>query len=182
MSEDPGSTSFDIAVVARDPKWRAAAPRATALARRAAEAVLRHASQAGEIAGAVEATVVLGDDDLVRSLNRRYRGQDKPTNVLSFGDFLRPQLAGQPHVLGDVVLARETVIREARAAGKLPADHLSHLVVHGMLHLLGHVHEEEGEARAMADLEVAILSRLGVPDPDDPRRPWRSADRRAGHG
>lgn len=170
MSEDPGSTGIDVAVVARDPAWRAAEPRAEALARRAAEAVLGHARRCGRLTGAAEAAVVLADDAFVRDLNRRFRGRDRPTNVLSFGDSKLPLAAGQPRLLGDVVLARETVLREALAAGKRPVEHLTHLVVHGMLHLLGHRHEAAQEAREMEVLEVSILSRLGVPNPYETRR------------
>ncbi|HEX5455552.1 MAG TPA: rRNA maturation RNase YbeY [Stellaceae bacterium] len=111
--------------------------------------------------------IILTDDAEQRRLNRDYRGQDKSTNVLSFalanpGDPLAP---GMPVVLGDVVLAFETVAREAAEQGKSLADHLRHLVVHGVLHLVGFDHENAAEAAIMEDREVAILRRLGVPDP-----------------
>lgn len=111
--------------------------------------------------------VVLTDDAEQRRLNRDYRGQDKPTNVLSFalagpGETPPP---GAPLLLGDVVLARETVAREAAEQQKPLADHLQHLVVHGVLHLLGYDHENDTEAAIMEKSEVAILARLGVPDP-----------------
>lgn len=121
-----------------------------------------------------EACVVLADDTLVQSLNRAYRGKDAPTNVLSFpfqgpGGATRPDDIGAeaaaPRQLGDVVLAAETVAHEADAQGIPPVHHLQHLVVHGLLHLLGLDHDTEPAAEAMERLEVEILATLGVPDP-----------------
>ncbi len=110
-----------------------------------------------------EMSIVLADDAFVRDLNRTWRGIDTPTNVLSFP---AEDDDGQgPCLLGDVVLAYETVQQEAVAAGKPMLDHVSHLIVHGTLHLLGFDHEEEGEAAEMEALETAILARLGIADP-----------------
>ncbi len=110
-----------------------------------------------------EISIVLADDAFVRDLNRQYRNMDTPTNVLSFpaddDDGLGPCL------LGDVILAYETVQREADAAGKPMLDHVSHLIIHGTLHLLGFDHEDEQEAIEMEALETAILARLGIADP-----------------
>jgi probable rRNA maturation factor len=104
-------------------------------------------------------TVALSDDRRVRALNKRHRGKDKPTNVLSY-------FSGEPAFLGDIVLARQTVWREARAQKKTPADHLAHLVVHGTLHLLGYDHETgEADAERMETRERRILSKLGIADP-----------------
>jgi probable rRNA maturation factor len=121
-----------------------------------------------------EACVVLADDTLVQSLNREYRGKDAPTNVLSF-PFQQPGAAAwpedmeaqgaEPRQLGDIVLAAETVVHEAEAHGIPPVHHLQHLVVHGLLHLLGLDHDTEPAAEAMERLEVEILATLGVPDP-----------------
>ncbi len=105
-------------------------------------------------------SVSLADDALVRELNARHRGKDKPTNVLSF-----PAPKEFPGRLGDVALAFETVAAEAEAQSKPFADHARHLIVHGILHLLGHDHEDEGEAERMEAEERAILARLGVRDP-----------------
>ncbi len=165
MSEDPGSTSLEIAVIARDPLWRDAEPRFEDLARRAAEAVFCHDAARGALAGQVEASIVLADDALVRDLNRTYRRQDRATNVLSFANDDRPAGEGGPCLLGDVVLARETVLREARDQGKSVAEHMSHLVVHGLLHLLGFDHDRALQAERMEALEVAILAGLGIEDP-----------------
>ena len=109
----------------------------------------------------------LTDDDEQRRLNRAYRGKDAPTNVLAFplAGLADPLPPGSPQLLGDVVLAFDTVRHEAEAQGKLLADHLRHLVVHGVLHLLGFDHDSEPEAAAMEAREVEILDALGVPDP-----------------
>ena len=165
MTEDPGSTSVDIAVVARDPRWRLAAPGAEALARRAAEAVFRHLAGRPGLEGPLEAAVVLADDALLRDLNRTYRGRDRPTNVLSFGGPDAMEMPGGPRLLGDVVLARETLVREAAEQGKPLGHHLTHLVVHGVLHLLGYDHDAEPRAGEMETLEAAILADLGIADP-----------------
>ena len=101
--------------------------------------------------------IVLADDSLQRRLNREFRGRDKSTNVLSFD--------GAPGALGDVVLALETIAAEAEAQGKTLAAHVTHLVVHGVLHLMGHDHERPGQARRMERLEIEILARLGIADP-----------------
>ena len=116
-------------------------------------------------AGGSELSVVFSSDAHIRTLNAGWRGKDKPTNVLSFPAF--PVKPGEelPPMLGDIVLAFETVEREARDEGKPFEAHLSHLVVHGFLHLLGYDHEEDGEAAAMEGLETAILGRIGIADP-----------------
>ena len=139
--------------------WTDACPEGAALAAGAARAALGAAAQ-----GIVE--IVLTDDAEQQELNRRWRGRDAPTNVLAFpvGDAgLAP--AGAPILLGDVVLALETVAREAAEQQKPLVDHLRHLVVHGVLHLLGFDHETEADAAIMETREIAILRRLGVPDP-----------------
>jgi probable rRNA maturation factor len=132
------------------------------LAQRAAEAAVAAARLGQE--EELEATLLLTDDAAVRELNRQWRGQDKPTNVLSFpADMASPP--GEPRHLGDIALAYETLAREAEAEGKTLANHMAHLVVHGVLHLLGHDHESEGEAEEMERAEVEALAALGIPDP-----------------
>jgi probable rRNA maturation factor len=113
-----------------------------------------------------EASIVLGSDALVRRLNLAYRGKDAATNVLSF-PFQRPPGSGPDDdtYLGDVVLAAETVGREAAERGIEPRHHLQHLVVHGLLHLLGRDHQTDTEAEEMERLEVEILETIGVADP-----------------
>lgn len=177
MSEEPPSPGIEIAVVAQDPAWHEVLKDPEEVASRAAQAALRHrgateiglshpkSGQSEDYPGAVELAVVLADDRLVRSLNREYRGRDSATNVLSFAGLDGPGEPGAPCLLGDVVLARETVVREACEQGKSPADHLAHLVVHGVLHLLGHDHQTTAQAETMENLERAVLAGLGVADP-----------------
>ena len=141
-----------VDVLVLDPAW-GPKPALSRLCRRAARAALAAARRSGA------PCVVLADDARLRALNRRYRSKDKPTNVLSFASD-----AGDG-ALGDVVLARETVRAEARAAGLRPEHHLAHLVVHGVLHLLGWDHVRAAEARAMEALEARALARLGIADP-----------------
>ncbi len=115
----------------------------------------------------VEISLVLTDDARVRVLNRDFRGQNKATNVLAFpgegGDLTAADDA--PLLIGDLVVALETTESEARARGKAMSDHVCHLVVHGILHLLGYDHTHEADAEAMEAAERAILARLGVADP-----------------
>src|SRR5262249_21166672 len=109
-------------------------------------------------------------DRAIGTLNARWRGHDKATNVLSFPTpapargTVRAQ-RGHTYHLGDIVIAYETLAREARAEGKPFDHHLAHLALHGFLHLLGYDHESHGEAEAMERQERRILARLGVPDP-----------------
>ncbi len=114
---------------------------------------------------------MLADNRLSRRLNRTWRGKDKPTNVLSFpaadGE-ARPKDA--PRLLGDVVLAGGVVAAEAEAQGKRLSAHLAHLVVHGVLHLLGHDHERDRDAKRMEALEIRILRTLGVANPYEETR------------
>ena len=112
-----------------------------------------------------ELSVVFSDDTHIRRLNAGWRDRDKPTNVLSFPAF--PVKPGEklPPMLGDIVLASETVAREAELEGKPLDHHITHLVVHGVLHLLGHDHESDADADCMEALETRILADLGVPDP-----------------
>ncbi|WP_299173805.1 rRNA maturation RNase YbeY [uncultured Brevundimonas sp.] len=132
--------------------WTGAVPEAEAVVSRAAEAAL------GSVAGDV--VVLLTDDAAVRDLNARFRDKDRPTNVLSFP---APENAA-PH-LGDIVLAYGVCAAEAEAQGKTLSDHLSHLVVHGVLHLLGRDHEDDAEAEEMEAEEREILAEIGVADP-----------------
>ena len=108
---------------------------------------------------------MLTDDAGIRTLNHDWRGIDKPTNVLSFPAVALPGSGGQPRALGDIAIAYETTRREADSENKRFSDHLSHLAVHGFLHLIGYDHENEDDAEAMEALEVEILARLGIPDP-----------------
>lgn len=127
----------------------------------------RQAVQAAlpEAAADVEVSIVLGSDELIRGLNRQYKNQDKPTNVLSFpsGECVLDELG--PKLLGDVILAYETIGAEAQVQGKSISNHACHLTVHGVLHLLGFTHDEEEQAQHMEQLEIDILASLGLPNP-----------------
>jgi len=132
-----------------------------ALAGRAAQAAFEVCGRSSE--GPTELTVLLADDETVRGLNRTWRGQDKATNVLSFPS--APAAGPGPRHLGDIALAYETLAREADAEGKSLADHATHLIVHGILHLLGYDHDTEADAGTMERLEIEALARLGIADP-----------------
>ena len=125
---------------------------------------------------AAELAIVLTDDSAIRVLNRKWRGIDAPTNVLSFPAEVP---GGAPPLLGDIVLAHETVAREARRDGKPFAHHVAHLAVHGFLHLCGYDHERDSEAETMEQLERTILRRLGIPDPYRAKRKPKSMSSRA---
>ncbi len=134
-----------------DPAWHRFVPRVQAFAARAA-----WAAGVGTVEGRAlaETSIVLADDRLVRDLNTRHRGKNKPTNVLTY-----------EHPAPELVLALGVIRREAAAAGRRVAHHLAHLVVHGALHLRGHDHDHPGDARRMEMEETRILHRLGVPNP-----------------
>ena len=150
-----------VEFVASSPRWRAALP-ARALGRETIAAAVAECGVA--LLPEAEVCVHLADDAQVRALNARWRGLDKPTNVLSF-PAASPSGLAKAQLLGDVVLAFETVAREAADDGKPLADHYRHLVVHGFLHLLGYDHEREADAERMEAMETRILARLGVADP-----------------
>lgn len=144
-----------IEVEIEDDAWAAALPDVRAHVERAALAAL------GAVRGDV--VVALADDAAVRQVNARFRDRDAPTNVLSFP----AAESAFPH-LGDLILAHGVCVREAAEQGKSLADHLSHLVVHGVLHLLGRDHVEDAEAEEMEAEERRILADLGVADPYGP--------------
>lgn len=118
--------------------------------------------------GDAELAVMLTDDPGIRTLNSNWRGIDKPTNVLSF-PALQPESAPKPgdapRMLGDIAIAYETTKREADEEGKPFPHHLSHLAIHGFLHLIGYDHENDADAEEMESLETEILEQLGIPDP-----------------
>jgi probable rRNA maturation factor len=147
-----------LEVVLEDGDWRAFEP--------VEEAVTAAAEAAGRRLGLLrtEAAVALTTDARIQALNLAYRGKDRPTNVLSFPAVGAPVASGVRH-LGDIVLADATVAREAAEEGKPPRHHLQHLVVHGLLHLLGYDHQSDEQALEMERLEAEILADLGIADP-----------------
>ena len=112
-----------------------------------------------------EASILYSGDDTIRALNAQWRGKDYATNVLSFPADDMPVPEGEPRPLGDIILASGVVAREATEQGKPLRDHVTHLIIHGVLHLLGHDHEDDAEATEMEDLETRILKGLGISDP-----------------
>lgn len=117
------------------------------------------------VAGRSELSILFSDDSHIRTLNAGWRGKDKPTNVLSFPAF--PVMSGEklPPMLGDIVLAADTVAKEAALEDKPLENHITHLVIHGLLHLLGYDHETDAEAEEMEAIERSALARLAIPDP-----------------
>lgn len=171
MSAHPDTGAAQVDVRIEDARW--GDPEAAIT--RAVTAALAHL---GHQPAVFEVSVLAAGDAAIRILNRDHRGQDKPTNVLSWpsvdlmagtpGDPPEPPEPGaldDPETLGDIALAFETCAREAEAEGKPFADHLTHLVVHSTLHLLGYDHETEADAVLMEATETAILAALGIPDP-----------------
>jgi probable rRNA maturation factor len=145
--------------------WTDALPDAEAIVERAAGAALE--SVRGDVEG--DLVVLLTDNGAVQLLNAQFRDKDRPTNVLSFPGGDMPSIPGAgpgaPVHLGDIVLAFGICRDEAAAQGKTLANHLTHLVIHGVLHVLGRDHEDDAEAEAMEAEERTLLASLGVADP-----------------
>lgn len=171
---EPLEVRAEIAVRRLDEGWEEVMESVAENAARAALADNRFAVQGADFAG-FEMAIALADDARVCDLNTRYRGRASATDVLSFPAVERPDAewlataggkGGEAMPLGDVIIARETAVRDARALGLPLAHHLAHLVIHGVLHCLGYDHRQDAEAEEMEALERRILARLGIPDPD----------------
>ena len=169
LHSSPDMVTVDVEIACAD--WRQAVPDPAKPCREAACAALAAAGLGGRNL-AIEVGVRLTDDAEQRALNSRHRGIDRPTNVLSFpaadcvaGELPESAAHGAPVLLGDVVVAWETVRGEAASHGLDVRDHLRHLVVHGVLHLAGFDHEIEADAEAMERLEASALAGLGVANP-----------------
>lgn len=171
-TEPPSVLELDIVRDAGD--WAPFEP-VEATIEQAARAAARHPGVLAALpVDRVSICIALSTDEAVRELNRQWRSKDSPTNVLTFPapPIVPPGLpasadgaASGPPFLGDIVLAAQTVSREARDMRSSPRHHLQHLVVHGLLHLLGFDHEQDAEATAMEALETEILATIGVADP-----------------
>ena len=149
---------LEIAIIRNDEAWP---EQLDGLAERAVLEALKQSD--AKVTGAAELSVLLTNDEEQQALNKQWRGKDSSTNVLSF-----PQIEpGDPVVglLGDITMARETLIREAEEQGVSFEDHFTHLVVHGFLHILGYDHLDDDEAAEMEGLETSILATLGIDDP-----------------
>jgi probable rRNA maturation factor len=147
--------TFSVDIHVDDPRWRKVRGLIGGL-RRSAEIALTR----GKARRSSSLTILLSSDQRLKELNRNFRGQNKPTNVLSF-----PSDDKDKVYLGDVALAYEVTAGEAKESGKRLVDHATHLAVHGVLHLLGFDHQTERAARKMEPLESEILCELGVADP-----------------
>ena len=157
--EPPQRADLAVEVVRHGGAWEDSAI-SDATVERAARAAFVVATP--RTAAAYDVTIVLTDDAEMAELNRTWRGKDAPTNVLSFPAGDGP---GEPGPLGDVVIAYETALRESDGENTTLADHFSHLVVHGVLHLLGLDHMQDAAAERMEDLERRALASLGIADP-----------------
>ncbi len=165
----PGRLAVTVDLAIDDPQWRRAVgqPLSTLL-RRSARGAFAIAAADGwhTVASRLDLAVALIDDRAMRRLNHDFRGRPRPTNVLSFAaiDGGEP-VPGKPFHLGDIALASGVVVAEARRQRKTVNDHLSHLMVHGVLHLLGYDHESEVDAARMETLERVALAGMGIADP-----------------
>ncbi len=173
MAERAASNPIRIAVTVSCQAWLRRVPDARARCRKLVRAALAAGGfDAARLAPGqrAELSLVLGDDALLQRLNREFRGKNKPTNVLSFPGFdaqnpLDHSVLHAVVPLGDVAIAYETTTCEAREQGKTLAAHLSHLVIHGVLHVLGYDHLTKAQATDMETLETAVLARFGFSDP-----------------
>lgn len=158
--ESESGINLDLVVEAGD--W----PKRLVLQRLTCDAIIAATTFANAaIDPGAELTVIFTDDAHIRVLNRRFRSKDKPTNVLSFPAARPPKAKSFGPHLGDIIVSFQTVASEAGEGGLALEDHLTHLIVHGFLHLLGHDHEEDAKAVMMERLETAILANLGIADP-----------------
>jgi len=165
-----GQTRVEVPITMADPAWKGLGG-VRAIVRKAALAAMRECAEAGPEKsrpgnfGPVEISILLTGDAEIRALNRDYRKVDSATNVLAFASGALAPAEGAPRLLGDVVLAFGTVSREAEETGIEFSHHLAHLVVHGVLHLLGYDHVAVVDAETMERAEVRILATLGIGDP-----------------
>ncbi len=162
LPEPPQRSHIEVAIACRSGGWYAF-PGAEAIIAEAASAAAAAITRPED--GPIELSVALVCDDEIKALNTRFRNQEKATNVLSFPNGMMLSRSEDKIFLGDVVIALETVLAEARAEGKDPRHHLAHLTVHGVLHLFGYEHDDEEEAERMEALERTILASLGIADP-----------------
>lgn len=168
---------FPVVVRIAAPAWKDGLPGVATLVRRAVRRALLE--ELPPRAG-TELTVLLTDDAEMRRLNTDWRGKRKPTNVLSFPAEAALDPARPPAYLGDIALGYGICAAEARAAGRPLADHVAHLAVHGVLHLLGYDHVTDEQAAAMEPREIELLAQLGIPDPYAPTGRGRALKRGTG--
>jgi probable rRNA maturation factor len=160
--KEPGDRKLLIESTVTEEGWTALLPDLEAWARPILRETLIGAGARERLAAGCALSLLLAGDAEIQDLNLRFRGKDKPTNVLSFP--AHPNIA-EPGALGDIAFALQTIRAEAGARGKPVIDHATHLLVHGILHLLGFTHDADDEAERMMAIEVAVLGKLGLPDP-----------------
>lgn len=163
--------TIEADVIISNPRWNTVLPDAESLVKYICTASLHYTGITAHLQE-LEFSVTLADDHDIQLLNKEYRQKDKPTNVLSFPNLtLNPQHFEQIEthegyaLLGDIILSLETLEREAAEQGKTLSTHFTHLLVHGLLHLLGYDHETEEEATVMEALEIEILATFGIASP-----------------
>ena len=152
------AVKLDISFHVHNPLWKTRLRPYTKTAQAALEAALLE-TKSGKTKNNFEIAVVLADDEFVKSLNSQYRGKNKPTNVLSF------PAEGDEGELGDIILALQTIEKEAKEQGKSFRSHATHLLVHGFLHLLGYDHINDKDAENMEKMEIKILGKLAIANP-----------------
>jgi probable rRNA maturation factor len=165
MNSVAPDVQIDVAI--QDPAWEEM-PGIQSLVLTTVRTALQYATKPAEITDKnLEISILLANDDLIHILNREYRGKDNPTNILTFAAMDSGEEPMGPNTvsLGDVILSYQTIDREAREQGRFLQDHVTHLVVHGTLHLLGYDHIDDNEANNMESLEIRILEKLGVQNP-----------------
>lgn len=163
--------SLEVDVIIHNSRWHDVLPGGEALAKAVVEMVLSRPEFSHGKEALMEVSVVMADDTFIQELNAVYRKKDKPTNVLSFPSMELipggpwPVEEGEVFLLGDVILALETIQREAIEQHKIFKNHFCHLLIHGILHLLGYDHIKKADATVMETLEVAILQSIGITNP-----------------
>jgi probable rRNA maturation factor len=149
------SPEFRVQWLVKDKRWSKILPSY----KKIATAALKHLPHTPhEDAGSYEISVLLTNDKEVHALNKKFRQKDKPTNVLSFPD-------GENGYLGDIAMSLDTLQREAKEENKPLENHFTHLLIHGVLHLMGYDHETDEEQNEMESLEIKILKKLDIPNP-----------------
>jgi probable rRNA maturation factor len=161
------SLDIDIDIDCRDDQWGSFLTKHTTEIRENINVLV-----SGHFDRPCEISLVFTRDAEIHELNKQYRGKDKPTNVLSFPGFDEDEpFAPDQHVhLGDIVMAFETIEREAHEQGKTFHDHATHMLIHGVLHLLGFDHIQEGERKEMEKIEIDFLRNIGINDPYETER------------
>jgi probable rRNA maturation factor len=167
-------SALHLALDVEDPRWVEALPDVAALIERAVGQALAEVLSGPR---PIEVGVRMVDDAAIAALNRDWRGRDRPTNVLSFpmGEPAPAPDPALPWLIGDIVMAYETVTAEAARDGKPLDHHVAHLAIHAALHLLGHDHETDSEAETMEQAEIRLLRRLGIADPYREAPPYNEA-------